>query len=51
MRAEHEVNEILRKVVASEKLATLSGMSFKDGIELALQWVLEEVETGELLDE
>lgn len=51
MKTKDEVEELLAKVRASSHLDTLDSMSYKEGIELALECVLGETEDAELLDD
>lgn len=51
MRSLYEVEEMLNKVLESKHLETLTGSTFKMGIEFALDWVLENILDEELLDE
>ena len=50
MRTDEEVETILDKVQDSKELDELFGMSFKEGVDYALRWVLEEVSDEELLN-
>ena len=51
MRSRAEIEEMIYKVLDSKHLETLTGSTFKEGIEVALDWVLENVTDEELLDE
>jgi hypothetical protein len=51
MRRCAEIEEMIYKVIDSKHLETLTGSTFKEGIEVALDWVLENITDEELLDE
>ena len=51
MKDENEIEEIIVELGSSPILENLHGMTYKQGIEDALAWVLEEITTNELLND
>jgi len=50
MKESHEVEAMLEKVLSATTLTNLFGMTYQEGIEEALRWLLNEISDEALLN-